>query len=263
MDAIFKALSDETRRNLLDMLREKDGQTLSELEAELARRSGEAQAMTRFGVMKHLKLLEEASLVVTRRSGRFKYHYLNAVPLQEVIDRWIEPLTQKPLARMALDLKAELEGRRPMSETEKPDFVLETYIKTSIDKLWAALTEADHSEKYHFAKARINTDMTKGSRFDKITPDGSVMLGGKILDLDPPRRLDLTFEPGWCSPEEKNHSRVSYELEAMGDICKLTILHYAIPEGQDGVKDGWARVVASLKSYLETGEGLDIAPAGS
>lgn len=260
MDAIFKALSDDTRRKLLDMLRENDGQTLSELEEKLALNSGKSRPMTRFGVMKHLKLLEEASLVVTRRSGRFKYHYLNAVPLQQVIDRWIEPLTQKPLARMALDIKAQLEGTKSMSSVSKPDFVLETYIRTTIDKLWDALTNPDHSEQYHFAKARINTDMKKGSRFDHVTPDGNIMLGGEILDMDPPNRLDLTFEPGWCSPDNKNHSRITYELETIGDACKLTILHYDIPEGQDGVKDGWARVTASLKSYLETGEALALPP---
>ena len=108
MDAIFKALADDTRRQLLDILHERDGQTLGELETSVAEAGFD---MTRFGVMKHLKVLETASLVVTRKQGRFKYHYLNAVPLQEVIDRWIEPLTQKPMARVALDLKARLEGR--------------------------------------------------------------------------------------------------------------------------------------------------------
>ena len=103
MDAIFKALNDPARRTPLDSLRAKDGQTLSELEPQLD--------MTRFGVMKHLKVLETASLVISRKQGRFKYHYLNVVPLQEVIDRWIEPLTQKPLARATLDLKAKLEGK--------------------------------------------------------------------------------------------------------------------------------------------------------
>lgn len=102
MDTIFKALADSTRRELLDALRRKDGQTLTELEA--------ASDLSRFGIMKHLKLLEEAGLVVTVKKGRFKYHYLNAVPLQEVIDRWIEPLVAKPAARAVLDLKAKLEG---------------------------------------------------------------------------------------------------------------------------------------------------------
>ena len=108
MDAIFKALADDTRRLILDVLRDQDGQTLGELEESLASKGVE---MTRFGVMKHLKVLEGASLVISRKQGRFKYHYLNVVPLQEVIDRWIEPLTQKPMARATLDLKAKLEGK--------------------------------------------------------------------------------------------------------------------------------------------------------
>ena len=108
MDAIFKALADDTRRRILDVLRDRDGQTLGELEDSLAKLGVD---MTRFGVMKHLKVLEAASLVISRKQGRFKYHYLNVVPLQEVIDRWIEPLTQKPLARATLDLKAKLEGK--------------------------------------------------------------------------------------------------------------------------------------------------------
>ncbi|MEP0942588.1 MAG: helix-turn-helix domain-containing protein [Rhizobiaceae bacterium] len=108
MDAIFKALADDTRRMILDVLRDQDGQTLGELEQRLA---GKGVEMTRFGVMKHLKVLEAASLVISRKQGRFKYHHLNVVPLQEVIDRWIEPLTQKPLARATLDLKAKLEGK--------------------------------------------------------------------------------------------------------------------------------------------------------
>jgi len=119
MDNIFKALNDPTRRDLLDALRRRDGQTLTDLEAHLD--------MTRFGVMKHLKLLEDANLIITKKQGRFKYHYLNAVPLQEVIDRWIEPLLAKPLARGMLNLKTNLEGETEMLDTsEKPDFIHQT-----------------------------------------------------------------------------------------------------------------------------------------
>ncbi len=107
MDLIFKALADDTRRRLLDILRERDGRSLVELEQAILDSGLE---MTRFGIMKHLKVLEAASLVISRRNGRFKYHYLNVIPLQEILDRWIEPLTQKPLARAALDLKAKMEG---------------------------------------------------------------------------------------------------------------------------------------------------------
>ncbi|MCY4335423.1 MAG: helix-turn-helix domain-containing protein [Litoreibacter sp.] len=108
MDAIFKALNDAARRDILDSLRKKDGQTLSELEPQFD--------MTRFGVMKHLAVLEEAKLITTKKVGRFKHHYLNALPLQEVIDRWIEPLLAKPTARGVLDLKAKLEGAATMTD---------------------------------------------------------------------------------------------------------------------------------------------------
>jgi len=94
MDAIFKALNDPARRALLDSLRAKDGQTLTELEEQLD--------MSRFGVMKHLKVLEDAHLITTRKSGRFKHHYLNALPLQEVIDHWIEPFWHARQRAMSL-----------------------------------------------------------------------------------------------------------------------------------------------------------------
>lgn len=97
---VFKALADPTRRHLLDRLYESEGRTLTELEAGLA--------MTRFGVMKHLRVLEEAGLVVTRRAGREKLHFLNAVPIRLVHDRWIDKYTEPRVAALA-DLKHDLE----------------------------------------------------------------------------------------------------------------------------------------------------------
>jgi DNA-binding transcriptional ArsR family regulator len=99
-DRVFKALADPTRRFLLDLLFTRDGRTLTELESELA--------MTRFGVMKHLKVLAEAGLVITRRAGREKLHFLNAVPIRLIHDRWIDKYTEPQVAALA-DLKAELE----------------------------------------------------------------------------------------------------------------------------------------------------------
>jgi DNA-binding transcriptional ArsR family regulator len=99
-DRVFKALADSTRRYLLDRLFERDGRTLGELE--------EGLEMTRFGVMKHLRVLEDAGLVVTRRSGREKHHFLNPVPIRQIYDRWIDKYTEGRVAAL-LDLKAELE----------------------------------------------------------------------------------------------------------------------------------------------------------
>ena len=102
MDQIFKALADPTRRFLLDLLFRRDGRTLKDLEFELA--------MTRFGVMKHLKVLEDAGLVVTRRSGREKLHYLNPVPIRMIHDRWIDKYREREVSAL-LALKAELENK--------------------------------------------------------------------------------------------------------------------------------------------------------
>ncbi len=99
-DSVFKALADSTRRLLLDRLYERDGRSLTELESDLE--------MTRFGVMKHLRVLEEAGLVVTRRSGREKLHYLNPVPIRLIHDRWIDKYTERRVSALA-DLKNELE----------------------------------------------------------------------------------------------------------------------------------------------------------
>jgi DNA-binding transcriptional ArsR family regulator len=99
-DAVFRALSDPTRRHLLDRLFERDGRTLTELEQELE--------MTRFGVMKHLRVLEEAGLVTTKRSGREKLHYLNPVPIRLIHDRWINKYTERHVAALT-ELKRELE----------------------------------------------------------------------------------------------------------------------------------------------------------
>jgi DNA-binding transcriptional ArsR family regulator len=107
-DAVFKALADPTRRHLLDRLFEREGRTLTELEVGLD--------MTRFGVMKHLKVLEEAGLVVTRRSGREKLHFLNPVPIRQIHDRWIDKYRERRVSAL-LDLKRQLEN--DLDDTEE------------------------------------------------------------------------------------------------------------------------------------------------
>src|SRR5471032_2920213 len=152
MDDVFKALADPTRRALLDELFRADGQSLSSLEEHFA--------MTRFGVMKHLKLLEEAGLVVTKRHGREKLHYLNPVPIRLVHDRWVSKYAE-PWAAGLSGLKERLEH-----EMEK---VFEIYIKTTPERLWEAITDGEIRSKYQFG-ARITSDFTAGSRFEMSHP---------------------------------------------------------------------------------------------
>src|SRR5438874_2776533 len=159
MDEVFKALADPTRRSILDRLFREDGQTLGALEGRFG--------MTRFGVMKHLKQLEEASLVVTRRRGREKLHYLNAVPIRLVHDRWVSKYAE-PWAATLSDLKHELEN--PMEK------VFEIYIKTTPERLWDAITDPDIRAKYNFGAA-VRSDWAPGSRMELAAPNAGGLLG--------------------------------------------------------------------------------------
>jgi DNA-binding transcriptional ArsR family regulator/uncharacterized protein YndB with AHSA1/START domain len=247
MDDVFKALADPARRTLLDALRRKDGQTLQELT--------ELLDMTRFGVMKHLGVLEDANLVVTTKKGRFKYHYLNAVPLQQTIDRWIEPMRAKPAARAVLNLKSQLERETPMT---KPDFMMQTFIRCTQDALWDALSDPDSMAAYHFACDVAEGRAEEGQTIRFILPDGSTMLSQRVTKVEPKSRIEATFEPNFFGPDAPA-SRMVYLVEPQGPACKLTIEHYDLAEGQEGVAEGWARLAASLKSWLETGQAMKTA----
>ncbi len=240
MDAIFKALNDPARRAILDALRTKDGQTLTELEARFE--------ITRFGVMKHLKILEDAHLVSTRRAGRFKHHYLNAIPLQEFIDRWIEPLLARPAAREFIDLKRQLEAPMP-----KPDFVMSTFIRCTRDALWEALTDPGQMARYHFLATRV---VHEGDTYDYRSGD-QPMLVTRTLEIEPKSRIVATFEPKWEGGGAP--SRTVFLISAEGDHCALTLEHYDVTfpvVPGEGIHDGWARWAAGLKTWLETGEAV-------
>src|SRR5437868_566539 len=180
MDDVFRALGDPTRRGLLDELFREDGQSLTALEARLP--------MTRFGVMKHLRQLEEAGLVVTRRLGREKLHFLNPVPIRLVHDRWVSKYAE-PWAAGLSELKTNLE-----TTMEK---VFEIYIRTTPERLWEAITDPDIRAKYNFGACAVS-DWKVGSTFDMSARDGSVVLGaGEVLESDPPYRLVHTMTALW------------------------------------------------------------------
>src|SRR3954464_16067333 len=185
MDEVFRALADPTRRGLLDELFRQDGQPLSALE--------ERFDMTRFGVMKHLKQLEEAGLVVARKHGREKHHFLNPVPIRLVHDRWVSKYAE-PWAAGLSDLKQRLE-----TTMEK---VFEIYIRTTPERLWEAITDPEIRSKYNFG-ARVESDFTPGSRFEMGNPRGGLLGEGVNLEVDPPHRLVQTMVALW-SDEVKN-----------------------------------------------------------
>jgi DNA-binding transcriptional ArsR family regulator len=159
VDDVFKALADPTRRSLLDELFRQDGQTLGALE--------ERFEMSRFGVMKHLHLLEQAGLVVTKRRGREKLHFLNPVPIRLVHDRWVSKYAE-PWAAALSGLKSRLE--RPMEK------VFEIYIRTTPEQLWEAIVDPETRSKYNFG-AGVRSDWKVGSRMEMGSPKAGGLLG--------------------------------------------------------------------------------------
>ncbi len=236
---MFRALADPTRRSLLDELFRTDAQTLSALEARFD--------ITRFGVMKHLKQLEEAGLVVTRRRGREKLHFLNPVPIRLVHDRWVSKYAE-PWAAGLSDLKRRLE-----TTVEK---VFEIYIRTTPECLWDAITDSETRSKYSFG-ARISSDWTPGSRYEVSSPRADGLLGeGENLEVDPPRRLVQTMVALWGDDvRSEGTSRVTWEIEPIGDSCRLRVTHDQLRDGaNDQLYGGWPMILSGLKTWLETGE---------
>ena len=238
---MFKAMADPTRRGLLDALFIEDGQSLSSLEARFD--------MTRVAVAKHLGILESAGLVVTKRRGREKLHFLNPVPIRLVHDRWVSKYTEDWAAGL-VGLKSELEHTM-----EK---VFEIYIRTTPERLWEAITDPDIRAKYNFG-ARVESEWTAGSPYLMAHPGAADPLGeGENLEVDPPRRLVQSMRALW-GPEviAEGTSRVTWEIEPVGDSCRLTVTHDQLREGaNDELYGGWPMILSGLKTWLETGERL-------
>jgi DNA-binding transcriptional ArsR family regulator/uncharacterized protein YndB with AHSA1/START domain len=266
VNEVFRALADPTRRSLLDELFKEDGQTLSMLEARLP--------MTRFGVMKHLKVLEEAGLVATKRRGREKLHFLNPVPIKLIHDRWVSKYAEPWTAALS-ELKQTLEAKT----MEK---VFEIYIKTTPDRLWEAITSTEMRSKYNFGLL-VTSEWTKGSTFEGVVPapsakgtskptappavqqlhempepkePGTRILEGENLEVDPPRRLVQSFRALWGEDvKSEGTSRVTWEIEQVGDSCRLTVTHDQLREAANAqLYGGWPMILSGLKTLLETGE---------
>jgi uncharacterized protein YndB with AHSA1/START domain/DNA-binding transcriptional ArsR family regulator len=261
MDAVFKALADPTRRNLLDELFKHDGQTLSALAQPLP--------MTRIGVMKHLRVLEEARLITTRRRGREKLHFLNPVPIRLIHDRWVSKYAE-PWAATLTGIKRQLEEetmeavnvphRVPISPS--PDgqgqmAVFEIYIKTTPERLWEAITDPRLRARYSFG-VETHSDWTPGSSYTAAVPGVVEIAAGDNLEVDPPRRLVQSFNALWSDDvKAAGTSRVTWEIIPVGDSCQLTVIHDQLPEGANPeLYGGWPMILSGLKTLLESGESL-------
>jgi len=251
-EAVFRALADPTRRAILDRLFHRDGQSLGDIER--------AFAMSRFGVMKHLRVLEEAGLVTSRRVGRSKLHYLNAVPIQELQHRWIHKFAAGASAAL-LGLRADLEKGAVMAATavEAPSQVFAIFIRTTREQVWQALTESDYTLKYYYAST-VESDWRAGSPLLYRIADETAIVG-EVVEATPPEKLVTTFDARWDDAVRADApSRITWILEEAGPgVSKLTVVHDGFAgetSTSEQVAGGMPYILSGLKTLLETGEPL-------
>ncbi|WP_433368261.1 ArsR/SmtB family transcription factor [Actinoplanes sp. CA-142083] len=250
MDKVFKALADSSRRRLLDSLRRRDGQTLGQLCGQLE--------MARQSATQHLSVLEDANLISTVRRGREKLHYLNPVPIHDIQQRWLAPFEQ-PRLRVLAAIKQNAEER---DMTEKPAYVYVTYIESTPERVWEALTDADLTASF-WGHSNVS-DWQPGSEWQHIRTDGSGIADviGKVLESTPPKRLVITFDDPAATPPPSGPSTVAFDIEPYHEIVRLTVTHENLPDDEavQAISHGWPAVFANLKSLLETGHVLPQAP---
>jgi DNA-binding transcriptional ArsR family regulator/uncharacterized protein YndB with AHSA1/START domain len=254
MDEVFKALADPSRRLLLDSLNTRNGQSLRDLCAGLS--------MARQSVSKHLAVLEDANLITTAWRGREKLHYLNAEPINAIADRWINQYDRARVQTLA-DLKTALETEPMSSSTE---FVYTTYIRTTPERLWQAITDPAFSSRY--MGHGMVSDWEKGSSY--VWADSGLEIAHPeqvILESDPYRRLAFTFhtfvpeltqlgldEETIAKAAAERRSKVSFDIEPVGDQVKLTVVHDDFgPEStvRELISGGWPWKLSGLKTGLE------------
>ena len=248
-DRVFRALADATRRTMLDRLRQRNGQTLTELCEQLG--------MARQSATQHLGVLEAANLISTVWRGRTKLHYLNPVPIHDIGERWIGKFERPRLSALSA-IKQRAEGQ---DMTGKPTFVYVTYIESTPEKVWHALTDADLTAAY-WGHSNVS-DWQAGSRWEHVRADGSGIADvvGTVIDAVPGQRLVLTFDAPAGEPAA-DPSVVTFDITQFHDIVRLTVTHenLADQDAYEAVYAGWPAVCANLKSLLETGHTLPQPP---
>jgi len=260
MDAAFRALADPSRRRLLDSLHQRNGQTLLELCVGMNQ--------SRQSVSKHLGILAEAGLVTTDRRGRTKLHYLNPAPINDIGERWIHRYEQARIDVLT-DLRRALE-ETPVETPDRTEFRYTTYIRTTPERLWQALTDPAFTAVWWQA-ITIDSTWEAGAPMTWTHRDVSMVHPDQVvLEADPPRRLSFTwhtFTPEWAAmiglDEERGRrlgaeprTTATFDLEPDGDLVKLTVTHAnLLPDGEviQLITQGWPRVLSELKTLVETG----------
>ncbi|WP_371153568.1 metalloregulator ArsR/SmtB family transcription factor [Jannaschia sp. 2305UL9-9] len=248
MDSLFKSLADPSRRDLLDALRQTDGQTLSELEATLP--------LSRFGVAKHLKVLEEAGLITRVKRGRFTHHYLNAMPLADAMARWVEPFRVAPAVRGLRDLRARLEASAP----QDPDFSLTTFIACDAATLWAAVTDTVRIARW---QPQLTDVRRHGDAMVFDTGRSSAPVAWQIVEEVAETRLVMTLPP---RPDSSTPSRVVQSITPDGPCCRFSIDHFDLGGRLSpgaALALAWARWAAAIKTWIETGTPLRMTGMGA
>lgn len=215
--------------------------------------------MTRQSATQHLGVLESANLISTVRQGREKLHYLNPVPLHEIQERWIDKFERPRLrALSAIKQRAQEESVTKSSQPSQPTFVYTTYINSTPEKVWEAITDPELSGQY-WGHANVS-DWQQGSRWEHQRLDGSGIADvvGTVVEADPPRKLVTT----WAEPSGGQESTVTFLIQPYQDIVRLTVTHadLADPTEYAQASGGWAAVLSNLKSFLETGSPLPTEP---
>ena len=244
-DKTFKALADPSRRLILDIVKNKLGININEVSDNFE--------FSRFAVMKHIKILEEAELIVHKREGKFKKLYINVMPIQAIYDRWISKYSGL-WAKGLTSLKYQLEKEGEMTDKElKHVFVL--YIKTTKKKLWEALTNSELTLQYYYGMA-VNSDFTEGSKIEYHgkNKEGKdhIPVAGEIIEAVPYEKLVHSF---WFPEADDKPSRVQYDIEEAEGIIKLTLTHDGFEtetETFKSVVQGWPLILSGLKTLLET-----------
>lgn len=250
MDKIFRALSDPSRRKILDIVKNDPGINVNKI--------SEYFDFTRYAVMKHLNILEEAELIVPQRVGKFKKLYINVMPIQMVYDRWISKYSEL-WAKNLSSLKHSLEKEDTAMSQQNLSHVFVLYIKTKKEKLWEALTDPEKTRQYFYGTA-IKSDLKKGSTIEYKSTDRegkeNIALFGEITEVVPYKRLVHTFNfPG----NDDKTTRAVYEIEEVDSGVKLTLTHDQFPEVNETYKsvgEGWPFILSGLKTLLETGKPL-------